>query len=79
MKEKIEAIKYTYDIDNDIYNIYILIDNNNINFYIERIDYKNLFYVLSIDLKDKPDNLEEFINNNLYKWVFVATNETEED
>ena len=79
MKEKIEAIKYTYDIDNDIYNIYILIDNNNINFYIERIDYKNLFYVLSIDLKDKPDNLEEFINNNLDKWVFVATNETEED
>ena len=79
MKEKIEAVKYTYNIDNDIYNIYILTDNNNINFYIERIDYKNLFYILSIDLKDKPDNLEEFINNNLDKWVFVATNETEED
>ena len=79
MKEKIEAVKYTYNIDNDIYNIYILTDNNNINFYIERIDYKNLFYILSIDLKDKPDNLEEFINNNLDKWVFFATNETEED
>ena len=79
MKENIEAIKYTYPIDNEIYNIYVLIDSNNIHFYIERIDYKNLFYILSIDVKDKPNNLEENINTNLDKWIFLATNETEED
>ena len=51
MKEKIETLKYNYPIDNEIYNIYILTDSNNMNFYIERIDYKNLFYITSIDKK----------------------------
>lgn len=79
MKEKIETLKYNYPIDNEIYNIYILTDSNNMNFYIERIDYKNLFYITSIDKKNKPDNLEEFINSNIDKWTFLVMNETEED
>ena len=79
MEKQIKAIKYTYYIDNETYNIYSIIDNDKINFYIERIDYKNLFYILSIKIKDIPNNINQFINDNLNKWIFLVMNETEED
>ena len=79
MEEKIEVIKYTYDVDNEVFIVYQIENDNMINFYIERKDYDNLYHCVGIYKKDKPNNIKALIDNNLDSWIFIVMNETEED
>ena len=79
MEEKIEVIKYTYDVDNEVFIVYKIENDDMINFYIERKDYGNLYHCVGIYKKDKPNNIKELIDNNLDSWIFIVMNETEED
>jgi hypothetical protein len=79
MEEKIEVIKYTYDVDNEVFIVYQIENDDMINFYIERKDYGNLYHCVGIYKKDKPNNIKELIDNNLDSWIFIVMNETEED
>ena len=45
MEEKIEVIKYTYDVDNEVFIIYQIDNKDIIDFYIERKEYDNLFLI----------------------------------
>ena len=64
MEEKIEVIKYTYDVDNEVFIVYQIENDDMINFYIERKDYGNLYHCVGIYKKDKPNNIKELIDNN---------------
>lgn len=79
MEEKIEVIKYTYDVDNEVFTIYQIDNKDIIDFYIERKEYVNLYHCVGIFKKDKPDDIQEFIKANLDSWIFIVMNETEED
>ncbi len=79
MSKNLEVIKYTYDIDNEVFNIYQIEENDILNFYIERQDYANLYHCVGIHKNDKPNDIDEFIKKNLDNWIFIVMNETEED
>lgn len=79
MGKKIEVMKYTYDSDNETFNIYQIDNDDMLDFYIERKDYANLYHCVSIYKKDKPNDISEFIESNLDNWIFIVMNETEED
>lgn len=79
MKKTIEIEKYTYKEDEESFNIYIFPKEDELEFYIERENYDNLYYCVGINTKDKPENLKQFIENNLDSWIFIVMNETEED
>ena len=79
MEEKIEVIKYNFDVDKEKFNVYQIDNENTIDFYIERIKYDNLYHCIGILKKDKPTNIKEFINQSLDNWIFIVMNETEED
>lgn len=79
MSEKIEVTKYIYNIDGNFFNIYIFVNNDILDFYIERENCANLYYCVGINLKDRPDDINQFIENNLDSWIFLVMNETEED
>ena len=40
---------------------------------------QNLYYICNVPEKDKLDNSLKFIEENIDKWIFFVTNETEED
>ena len=79
MEEKIEVIKYTYDVDNEVFVVYQIENDDMIDFYIERKNYGNLYHCVGIYKKDRPNNIKELIDNNLDSWIFIVMNETEED
>lgn len=79
MEEKIEVIKYTYEVDNEVFIIYQIDNKDIIDFYIERKEYDNLYHCVGIFKKDKPSDMQEFIKENLDSWIFIVMNETEED
>ena len=59
--------------ESEKYNIFIFTEEDGQNFYIERKGYDN------VPEKDKLDNSLKFIEENIDKWIFFVTNETEED
>lgn len=77
MESKIEVTKYTYKLNQETFNIYIFPKEDNLEFYIERENYGNLYHCVGI--YDKPDDIKQFIENNLDDWIFIVMNETEED
>lgn len=79
MNKTIQVDKYTYNLDKETFNIYIFPKADLLEFYIERENYGNLYHCVGIHAKDKPDDMNEFIKNNLDSWVFIVMNETEED
>ncbi len=79
MNKTIEIEKYTYKLDKETFNIYIFPKEDKLDFYIERENYGNLYHCVSIYAKDKPENITQFIKNNLDSWIFIVMNETEED
>lgn len=79
MKKTIKIEKYTYNLDKETFSIYIIPKDDMLEFYIERENYNNLYYCVSIHSKDKPEDINKFIENNLDSWIFIVMNETEED
>lgn len=65
--------------ESEKYNIFIFTEEDGQNFYIERKGYDNLYYICNVPEKDKLDNSLKFIEENIDKWIFFVTNETEED
>lgn len=79
MNRTIEVEKYTYKLDEETFNIYIFPKDDMSEFYIERENYGNLYHCVGIYTKDKPEDINQFIKNNLDSWIFIVMNETEED
>ena len=66
MEEKIEVIKYTYDVDNEVFIVYQIENDDMINFYIERKDYGNLYHCVGIYKKDKKENIMLVSDSEFY-------------
>lgn len=79
MHTKMNVERYSIEKDNEKFNIYTFIEENEFNFYIERKGYNNLYYICNVPDKNKIDNVVKFIRENTESWIFFVMNETEED
>lgn len=74
-KENLNITRYKIDKNKKQYYIYVMedidtnIQENVITFYIERIGYGDMYHLVGILKKEKPENLEELITNNLEEWI----------
>lgn len=76
---KIICYIYSYNIDNEKYNIYLIQKFERYNIYIKRLGYNDLYYICNINKNDIKGDKKQFIDSNIENWLFYVLNETEED
>ena len=76
---KIICYIYSYNIDNEKYNIYLIQKFERYNIYIERLGYNDLYYICNINKNDIKGDKKQFIDSNIENWLFYVLNETEQD
>jgi len=75
-KEYLKITRYEIEKGEEKYLLYLIPEENNLSFYIEKVGYGDLYHTVGLPLDNIPDDIETLINNNIEDWISLAEEKT---